>query len=110
MASKVKVKFSNLEMPGVRLDFTYQKKRYALEDNKEYALPIDVIEHLNGLKVPDPIWEPDPDTGQMRHKLRYRNRFNCQILDLAKLLERAKGGRPPKAVEEEQAETPDQIQ
>lgn len=109
MAATVKVKFSNLEMPGVRLDFTYQKKKYSLEDNNEYALPIDVIEHLNGLRVPDPVWEEDPDTGQLRHKLRYRNRFNCQILDLSKILERAKGGRPPtKTVEEEQAETPDQ--
>jgi len=108
MASKVKVKFNNIEMPGVRLDFTYQKKHYSLEDNKEYALPIDVIEHLNGLRVPDPVWEEDPDTGQFRHKTRYRNRFNCQIVDLAKLLERAKGGKPThKVVEEEQVETPE---
>ena len=104
MASKIKVVFQNLEMPGVRLDFTYQGVGYNLEHNKEVTLPIEVVEHLNGLQVPDPYWEEDPETGQIKHKTRMRNRFNCRIVNLAALLERAKGGRPPKAKTEEEAE------
>lgn len=107
MASKIKVIFQNLEMPGVRLDFTLDGEHYALEHGKEYLLPIEVVQHLNGLQVPDPYWEIDPDTGQLVHKDRLRSRFNCIIVNLAEIVERARGGRlPSKKAEEEGTQTP----
>jgi len=87
--AKIKVKFQNLEMPGVRLDFTLQGVGYGLEHNTEYELPVSVVEHLNALQVPDPYWIVDEETGQLKHYTRMRNRFSCQILDLKELLRQA---------------------
>lgn len=101
---RLRIRFSNLETPGAREDFTYEGTRYYLEDGKEYKLPIDVIEHLNGLQIPDPQYEEDPETGQIVHKRdRVKHRFNCQILDLRNLARRLAEkeskedrGKPPK--------------
>ena len=114
---RLRIRFSNLETPGARLDFTLQGNRYHLEDGKEYDLPISVIEHLNGLRIPDPQYEEDPETGQIVHKRdRVKHRFNCQILDLRNLARRLAEketekdhGKSPeptfKAVEETEAST-----
>jgi hypothetical protein len=55
--------FVNMESKGTDLFFTFEGLRYHLEDGKEYDLPISVVEHLNGLKIPVKRYKTDPKTG-----------------------------------------------
>ena len=87
---KVKIRFTNLEFPKGELDFVYGGFFYRLKDAKEFTLPIETIEHLNSLVVPESSYEIDAETGQMTHKTTImRHRFNCGILNLGALLEDA---------------------
>ena len=70
----VYVEFTNLETPGASFDFAKGPKtldsipkgmRYRLEAGKEYLLPLDLIEDLHGLAVPELSWEMDALSGQM---------------------------------------------
>jgi hypothetical protein len=88
--SKHWVRFSFLEQPGQRLDFTFGKtvynprkiskkgtehEKYSLKDGEVYKLPQYIIDHLHSKVVPDPIVEKGPH-GQIRaNKKRMRNRF-----------------------------------
>jgi hypothetical protein len=84
---KMTVVFRNLEQAGARLDFSFgdvpkEKKKkvmtYHLEDGYEYDLPLEVIDHLNGLTVPIYDFRDDPETGRKKSvKVGDRPRFSC---------------------------------
>ena len=87
---KVKIRFANLEFPKNTLDFVYGGFFYRLKDSEEYTLPIETIEHLNNLVVPESRYDIDDATGQMSHIVTtLRHRFNCGIVDMASLLKKA---------------------
>lgn len=65
---KMKVRFTNNEFPSAPADFVFEGIRYHLEPGKEYTLPYSVINHINSLMVPDPRYETDPVTGQLKIK------------------------------------------
>lgn len=80
---KVRVKFINNESPGIPLEFTYEGIRYKLDPGLEYELPYSVVNHLNSLAVPDPKFEMDPATGQMKEVSRtMKHRFTCHPTQL----------------------------
>ncbi len=80
---KVRVKFINNETPGVPLEFTYEGIRYNLVPGQEYDLPYSVVNHLNSLAVPDPKFEIDPATQQLKEVSRtMKHRFTCHPTQL----------------------------
>jgi len=80
---KLKVRFTHLEFPKAGIQFTYRGIGYKLDDNQEISLPIEVIEHLNSLAVPERKYEEDPTTGQMKPgPVTLRHRFSCVPVDL----------------------------
>ena len=75
---KLKVRFSHIEFPKSELHFTYRGVGYKLEDQEEITLPIEVIEHLNSLAVPERKYEEDSVTGQIKPgPVVMRHRFSC---------------------------------
>jgi len=49
---RIRVKFTNIESPGVDVNFNYQGFEYWLHDGEEYNLPTYVVDHLNRLATP----------------------------------------------------------
>lgn len=84
---KLLIRFTHLEFPKAALQFTYRGVRYSLEDNKEISLPLEVIEHLNSLAIPEGKYEVDLITGQI-HKTDtvLRHRFSCVPVNLHSIL------------------------
>lgn len=83
---KIKVRFTHLEFPKAALQFTYRGIGYHMEDNQEISLPVEVIEHLNSLAVPERKYEEDIATGQMKPgPITLRHRFSCIPIDLGAL-------------------------
>ncbi len=80
----VRVKFVNMESPGVDIRFNFEGKNYGpLSDGETCDLPWDVVEHLNGLSVPRMEFRPDPETGQARSAMTGRtHRFSCVPVSL----------------------------
>jgi len=75
---KLKVRFSHIEFPKSELHFTYRGVGYKLEDQQEISLPLEVIEHLNSLAVPERAYKEDPMTGQLKvGPVTLRHRFSC---------------------------------
>lgn len=63
---------------GVPIEFTFMGKRFKIGDGEKVKLPACVVDHLNSLKVPDPIYVTDEATGQVRLEAsRTRNRFTA---------------------------------
>jgi hypothetical protein len=91
---KARVRFQNLESPGVPLEFNFQSlKNYTLLDGMEYDLPVSVIDHLNNdCKVPiykmyDPDevqkgFNPEPVDPNTRI-IGYKNRFSLIPISIA---------------------------
>ena len=87
---KVEIVFSNLEFPKNTLDFVYGGFFYRLKDGEKYKLPIETVEHLNNLVIPESKYDIDEETGQMTHIVTtMRHRFNCGIVNMGALLKRA---------------------
>jgi len=84
----VKVKNHDFINMGVPLQFNYEGiKYYDIPDGSEVELPISVIEHINSITVPESIWgEPDPDTGQRRHRIYKRHRFSAIPVNMGDLI------------------------
>lgn len=83
---KLKCTFVNLETKGADLDFTYEGLKFHLDDGKECELPITIIEHLNGLKVPQMKFKTDPETGMIKPETEVRTmiqRFSVTPTNLA---------------------------
>jgi hypothetical protein len=63
----MKVKFVNIESPGVDIRFNYEGENYGpLIDGEPCELPRAVVDHLNGLSTPRMEYRIDPATGQAR--------------------------------------------
>ncbi|MFP4086387.1 MAG: hypothetical protein ACLFUL_06295 [Desulfobacteraceae bacterium] len=79
----IKVRFLNNEDPeGGELHFAYQGKYFWLRNGQEYSLPVEVVEHLNSLSIPQYKWEHDPETGGTRSvETGQLNRFTCLPVD-----------------------------
>jgi hypothetical protein len=79
----IKVRFLNNEDPeGGELHFNFQGKYFWLKHGHEYSLPIEVVEHLNSLTVPQYKWDHDPKTGGTRSvEAGQFNRFTCLPVD-----------------------------
>jgi len=78
--------FINNEFPKADLEFFFADRRWHVRDGEKYKLPLHVIEHLNGLVVPESHYETDPKTGQMTHiSTIMRHRFTCHPVDLGQL-------------------------
>ncbi len=85
------VLFINNEFPKADLEFTYLDRRWHLLDGESYKLPLTVIEHLNGLVVPESEYDIDPQTGQVtRMRIYSRHRFTCQPKNLGELMKEEK--------------------
>lgn len=83
----IQVKFIHNEFPGADLEFTFDGRRWHLQDGKVYKLPLHVIEHLNTLVVPESHYDIDPQTGQLTQVTRIlRHRFTCQPINLHQIL------------------------
>lgn len=84
---KLLVRFTHLEFPKAELTFTYRGVRYAFKPNQEISLPLEVIEHLNSLAIPESSYEVDQSTGQI-HKTEttLRHRFSLVPVNLHKIL------------------------
>lgn len=70
---KVPVRFTNVENPGVGIDFNFQGRKFSLKDGDEVDLPQAVVDHLNSLIVPESRYEEV--NGQVRSVLVNKNRF-----------------------------------
>ena len=118
----VRVRFQNMEdppqpgKPSPALSFVYGQYVFkesrgpedgedtALRDGKEYDLPMSVVDHLNGLRIPTYGKEIDPTTKALRSVISgYRNRFSCVPVNMGKYTTvekppqaKIKRGRPPK--------------
>lgn len=93
----LQVRFTNNESPKADIDFTLQDplkdekpstwRRWHLLDGETYKLPLHVIEHLNGLKVPESKYDIDPSTGQLTHiSTTMRHRFSCIPVNLGQIM------------------------
>lgn len=83
----IQVIFINNEFPRADLEFTFDRRRWHLLDGKTHKLPLHVVEHLNGLVVPEAQYETDPKTGQMTMVRQYlRHRFTCQPTNIRGLV------------------------
>lgn len=93
----LEIRFVNNESPKADLDFYLQDplkdgksstwRRWHLADGKVYTLPLHVIEHLNGLQVPERKYETDARTGQMTHvSTVMRHRFSCIPVNLGQIM------------------------
>ena len=70
----IKVKFVNVESPGVDIRFNYQGESYGpLADGEVCELPMDVVDHLNGLSTPRMEYRIAPATGLARSTMTGRN-------------------------------------
>ena len=49
---RIRVRFQNIEMPGVTLQFTFRGEQFELADGHVYDLPMSVVNHLNSLTTP----------------------------------------------------------
>jgi hypothetical protein len=120
----VRIRFQNIEDPGTPdrpsppLNFTYEgyvfresrdseREDTALRHGKEYDLPLSVVEHLNGLMIPDYGTERDPVTKALKTVVvAPRHRFSCVPVDMGKFTEiqatppPTRRGRPPKENEQ----------
>lgn len=84
---KLLIRFTHLEFPKAELQFTYRGVRYHLKDSKEISLPLEVIEHLNSLAIPEAKYELDEKTGQLHQtETVLRHRFSCIPVNLAKFV------------------------
>jgi len=78
--------FINNEFPKADLEFSFDRRRWHLKDGEKYKLPFHVIEHLNGLVIPESKYETDANTGQLAHiSTVMRHRFTCHPVDLGQL-------------------------
>jgi hypothetical protein len=97
---KVLVKVKNLDFlnMGVPVQFNYEGIRYFdIPDGSEQELPVSVIEHINKITVPESIWEdPDPETGQRRHRIYHRNRFSAIPVNMQSLIGGASEASSPR--------------
>jgi len=84
---KLLIRFTHLEFPKAELHFNYRGVKYELADSQEISMPLEVIEHLNSLAVPESKYEVDVATGQL-HKTDtvLRHRFSCIPVNLAQLV------------------------
>lgn len=84
---KLLIRFTHLEFPKSELHFTYRGVQYELQDSQEISLPLEVIEHLNSLAVPESTYEVEALTGQF-HKTDtvLRHRFSCIPVNLASIM------------------------
>ena len=84
---KLLIRFTHLEFPKSDLHFTYRGVQYVLNDSQEISLPLEVIEHLNSLAVPESKYDIDATTGQL-HKIDtvLRHRFSCIPVNLAQIV------------------------
>jgi hypothetical protein len=66
---------------GVPIEFVYKRiKSYKFKDGETVEIPISVYEHINSIKVPDPIHMIDPATGQITKEAnRTRARFTAVL-------------------------------
>ena len=80
MGPLMKVKFVNIESPGVDIRFNCQGKDYGpLSDGEVCELPREVVKHLNSLSTPKLEYRIDPATGQARSAMTGRlHRFAFQ--------------------------------
>jgi hypothetical protein len=63
---------------GVPIEFTYLGKQFKIGDGEKVKLPACVIDHLNSLTVPDPVYVQDDETGQIKlQSNRSRSRFTA---------------------------------
>ena len=84
---KLLVRFTHLEFPKAELGFTYRGVRYLLKPDQEISLPLEVIEHLNSLSVPESQYEIDEPTGQIRKtNTTLRHRFSLIPVNLQSIL------------------------
>ena len=73
-AALARVKFMNVESPGVDIRFNFEGVNYGpLEDGEIYELPEEVVDHLNSLSTPRMEYRPDPATGQAKSVMTGRN-------------------------------------
>ena len=81
---KLLIRFTHTEFPKASLQFTYRGITYEMKDQEEIMLPLEVVEHLNSLAVPESKYEEDPTTGQLKQgPVTLRHRFSCIPLNLA---------------------------
>ena len=77
------VEFSNLENPGAALDFTFEGRKYHIEDGQQIKLPAKTIWHLNHLTTDKIEWVKDAKTGVARsQKTGVNHRFSCVPMEL----------------------------
>lgn len=83
----LEVEFINNEFPKADLEFTFDKRSWHLYDGGRYKLPWTVIEHLNGLIIPESRYEEDPETHQITHiATSTRHRFTCSPVNLGEII------------------------
>lgn len=84
-------------VPAENGKWKYKLPFFHLIDGEEYELPLCVVEHLNGLTVPDvkPIQGPG---GQITNETYQRKRFSCEVIGLRETLEKQKQIAEPVAV------------
>lgn len=69
-----KVKFVNVESPGVDIRFNYQGREFGpLADGEVCELPALVVDHLNNLSTPRLEYRMDPATGLARSAMTGKN-------------------------------------
>jgi len=67
----LKFRFKNNEFPGKSITFNLEGIFFTFEDGKDYDIPLCVVDHINGLMIPDPQYELEmnpnsPAYGQIR--------------------------------------------
>ena len=84
---KLFIRFAHIEFPKASLQFTYRGVGYKMDDQEEISLPIEVIEHLNSLAVPETTYDIDEQTGQMKPgPVVLRHRFSCVPVNMSKFM------------------------
>ena len=84
---KFLVRFTHIEFPKASLQFTYRGVGYKLDDQQEISLPVEVIEHLNSLAVPETSYVTDELTGQLKPgPVVLRHRFSCVPVNMGKFM------------------------
>lgn len=78
----IEVRFTNIESPGVTQFFTYGGRKFELNDGEIVKLPLCVVNHLNGLRVPVRKYDENAASGQQTVVTGMRNRFSCQPVKL----------------------------
>lgn len=82
---RIKVKFQNIESPGVDVNFNYQGFEYWLHDGEEYNLPTYVVDHLNKLAVPKYAMKIDESGVPVHTQVGSTSRFSVVPLNMSEL-------------------------